>query len=262
MRRYWRVWNTFVRASIARDLEFRANFFAKVLQNLVWFIFFLVIVQVLYANTTSIAGWSHANAYVLTGTITLVDATLILFAWGLTEVPSMVRSGTLDFLVSKPVDSLFWISMRMFRMENVGRWLAGLGLVIWGVHLDTGHVVTLPDVGGYVFLCIAAILTYYSLMTLLMTLAIWFVRVDNLWVIGDVVQMMARNPIDIWPNPGRKLLTYWLPIALFATLPASSLKDAMNPQYLLLGLVWMIGSLIVVRMFWNYSMRHYSSASS
>ena len=43
MGRYWKIYRTFFTSSLARELEFRANFFAKVLQNGVWIFFFLMI---------------------------------------------------------------------------------------------------------------------------------------------------------------------------------------------------------------------------
>lgn len=261
MRRNFRVWRTFVRASIARDLEFRANFFAKMLQNLTWFLFFFVIIQVLYANTTTIAGWGRGSAYILTGTITLVDSTLFMCFWGLTEIPSMVRQGTLDFLVSKPVDGLFWASMRMFRVDTIGRMAAGIGLVIWGCSIEH-FAFSLPNVLAYLFLVLCAMITFYTVMAFLMTLAVWFVRVDNLWVISDVINMTGRNPIDIWPQPTRMILTYYLPIAVIASIPARQLRSGWSAPDLLTGLAWVIGGLVVVRLFWDWSMKHYSSASS
>ena len=79
MRRYWNVYKTFFTSSLVRELEFRANFFAKIFQNLVWIFFFVMILLVVYGNTDSIAGWDRGDAFVLAATCFLMNALVMAF---------------------------------------------------------------------------------------------------------------------------------------------------------------------------------------
>jgi ABC-2 type transport system permease protein len=120
VQRYWKIYRTFFVSSFARELEFRANFIAKVGQNVVWIFFFILILLVIYRNTNSVAGWSRGDAFVLAATCFFMNAAFSAFFMSLTEIPEQVRRGTLDFVLTKPVDTQFWISTRKFNFDQIG----------------------------------------------------------------------------------------------------------------------------------------------
>ena len=97
---------------------------------------------------------------------------------------------------------------------------------------------------------------------MLMTTGIWLVRVDNLWVLGDTVMQVARYPLDIYSSGLQRILTFIVPLAFLATIPARQLKDGFDPLMLALGVCWALGFLIISRLFWNFALSHYGSASS
>ncbi|MBS1722234.1 MAG: ABC-2 family transporter protein [Armatimonadetes bacterium] len=261
MSRYWRVYKLFWTSSLQRELEFRANFIAKIFQNLVWIVFFLTIVLVIYSNTDSVAGWNRGDAFVLAATVFLLGSASTAFFFSLMEIPEQVRRGTLDFVVTKPIDSQFWVSLRRFNFDQIGAIIAGLTMLVFGV-VTSHHSVTLVGVVFFAVLFCAAVVLYNSFVTMLMTLGIWLVRVDNLWVLGETVQQIARYPIDMY-RPGVKLLlTYYLPLAFIATIPASQLVREPDLRSVAIGVAWAIGLFIVARRYWRFAMVHYSSASS
>jgi len=58
------------------------------------------------------------------------------------------------------------------------------------------------------------------------------------------------------------VLTFILPLAFIATIPASQLIHGANWGLVTLGVVWAVVFGILARLFWKYAMRHYTSASS
>jgi ABC-2 type transport system permease protein len=84
----------------------------------------------------------------------------------------------------------------------------------------------------------------------MMTLGIYFVRVDNLWVLGDTMMTIARNPVDIYGLVAQRFFLYVLPIALLGTVPARQLTRGATVHDLTLSLAW------------AFALRAYSSASS
>lgn len=261
MGRYWRVYRTFFVSSFARELEFRANFFAKVAQNLVWIVFFILILLVIYRNTDSVAGWSRGEAYMLAATCFLMNSFSGGLFMSLVEIPQQVRLGTLDFVVTKPIDSQFWVSTRRFNFSDVGVLIAGLAMTGYGVFLAEVS----PDLAqwtAYVILVGASLAIFYSFNLALMTLGIWLVRVDNLWVLGESVMQIARYPIDIYQGALQRIFVYVVPLAFLATIPTKQLVRELDVQMLVLGVVWAAAALILSRLFWRFAMRHYTSASS
>lgn len=259
--RYWRIYRTFFVSSLARELEFRANFVAKVFQNIVWIGFFVLALLVVFGRTTTIAGWNQGEALILGATVFVMNAISSAFFFSLNDIPTQVRMGTLDFVVTKPVDSQFWVSSRRFNFDQIGSLLAGVVMVAVGVRLAgiaPGPVQWL----AYVTLVACAVGLFYSFNLALMTTGVWLVRVDNLFVLGESLTQIARYPLDIYPTGVQRLLTFVLPLALLSTFPARQLVHGADGGAVALGLIWTAFALFASRRFWRFALRHYSSASS
>lgn len=261
MKKYWKVYSTFFVTSFRRELEFRANFFAKIIQNAIWISFFVMILLVVFSRTTTIAGWSRGDAFVLAATLFIMNSIANAMFFSLHEIPQHIRMGTLDFLLTKPIDNQFWISTRRFNFDQIGTLFAGVAMTIIGV-VQSGSSPGLPHWIAYFVLVLASTAIYYSLMLILMTLGIWLVRVDNLWVLGESLMQIARYPIDIYGVAIRRFFVYGLPLAFISTIPAAQLVKGFDPQMLALGVVWAIVFLMAARVFWRFALRSYASASS
>lgn len=261
MGRYWRIYRTFLASSFARELEFRANFFAKVVQNIVWCGFFVMMLLVVYSRTDDVAGWNRADGMVLAAVCFLMNAVTMATTFSLMEIPQMVRMGTLDFVLTKPVDSQFWVSGRKFNFDQIGTILAGVAMLIIGIVPGDG-LPSLLDWFGFSVLFVCSVLLFYSFNLFLMTLGIWWVRVDNLWVLGESVMQIARYPVDIYGATMQRVFLYIVPLAFVATVPSQQLVRGFDGASVALGVVWTSATLVAARLFWRRALRSYSSASS
>jgi ABC-2 type transport system permease protein len=262
VRRLFEIYKKFFASSIQRELEFKANFFANVGQNILWIAFFILLPKIVYTNTSSVAGWSEGDSYVLAATVFFTYALLIVFfSVNLMEIPEKVRKGTLDFDLLKPVDSQFLVSIRKFSFDEIGTIIGGIVMLLIGLSMS-GYEPSLIQVATYLFMLFCAVVIFYSFQLIMMTLAIWLVRVDNLWVFGETVYYVARFPTDIFKSQLRVILTYYIPIAFIASEPTKVLLGRTGPSTALIALVWMIAFVVVSRMFWRWALGRYSSASS
>lgn len=261
MGRYWRVYRTFVSSSLVREMEFRANFFAKVLQNLVWIVFFLLILAVVYGNTTSVAGWQKGDAIVLAATVFLLTSLASALLFSVNEIPQQVRLGQLDFVITKPIDTQFWVSTRRFNFDQIGTLAAGTLLMVIGVRESHAVVGVLQWLAWAIHIG-AALAIYYSFTLALMTTGIWLVRVDNLWVLADSVMQVARFPLDIYSTGVQRFLTFVVPLAFLSTAPARQIVRGFDATSLCIAVGWAMLALVLSRLFWQFALRHYGSASS
>lgn len=262
MRRLFPIYKKFFTSSIQRELEFKANFMANVVQNVLWIAFFILLLKIVYTNTTTVAGWSEGDSYVLAATVFFTYATLIAFtSSNLMEIPEKVRKGTLDFDLLKPVDSQFLISIRKFNFDEIGTIIGGIVMLFIGLSMN-GHVPSFLQVGFYLMMCVCAVLIFYSFQLMMMTLGIWLVRVDNLWVLGEMVYYVARFPMDIFRSPLKIILTYYIPIALIASEPTKVLLGRAPLGTIGYATAWTIVFLAISRLFWRYAISKYSSTGS
>lgn len=242
-------------------MEFRANFIAKLLQNATWIIFYILIVLVIFGQTNDIAGWNREMVFVLIATISLITSLHSAFFFSCFELPEQIRRGTLDFVITKPVDSMFWVSSRRFNITSLGTIVASL--IMLGVGLaQAGKVPTAESWLAYFLLCVLALVMVYSLGMLLMTTAIYFVRVDNLWVLAETFIETARYPVDIFRTRIPLLLTVYVPLGLLSSVPARTLFEGPNWWLVGISLLWAVIFSIAARWFWLFSLSRYTSSSS
>lgn len=261
MARAWRIYRTFVRSSFVRAMQFKADFFGQLLSVASWITFIGFAVVVVYENVETVAGWERGPGFVIAGTSFLVSALCYLLFPSLIELPEQFRRGTLDFVLTKPVDSQFWVSCRKVQISDIGTVLGSGAMVAYGAATTDPS----PSPHGwtaYAVALLAGVALLYSFRLALMTLGVWFVRVDNLWALEEAASQVARQPVDVFGMPIRVLLTHILPIALFATVPTRLLVGRGTAYDLGNAVLWGIAGLILSRKFWLYAMRSYSSASS
>jgi ABC-2 type transport system permease protein len=259
---YWRLYKAFVRTSFVREMEFRANFWAKMLYNALWLGFFLATLKIIYRHTDSIAGWSESEALMLAATLYFIDALIsTLFYFGLSELPTLVRQGTLDFVLFKPVDSQFWLSLRRINLDQLGSLVVAVLLGIYALS-RLEYTPSLLNVALYFGMVLTGVLIFYSFHFMMMTLSIWLVRVENLWVLSEVFAQIGRFPTDVFDRVLRRVFTYVLPVAFLATIPTQALLGKASAGFLWFAAAWAIGFFVMGRVFWKFALRSYTSASS
>lgn len=262
MTRLFRIYRTFVSSSLSREAEFRANFAAKILKNAIWTMFFYFLIEVIYMNTPDIAGWERGEALILAGIVMFIGCLIDLLFFEIFRMPDHVRKGTLDFILTKPVDAQFWVSLRRFSIDQIGAVAAAVIMVVYGMTQAKAFNPGVLEWLGFFALVVCAAAIYYSIAVTMMTMAIYFVRLDNLWVVATGSLDMARFPLDIYMPPVQRLFTFGIPLAFFGTIPTGVLLGRWPVWWVGVGAVMAFVSLAVSRFFFRRSLRKYSSASS
>ena len=74
MFRYLRLYSHFVRFSLSKSMEFRIDFFFRIVMDCVYYAVNLAFFKVLYLHTNSLGGWKETDTMVFVGTYLFVDA--------------------------------------------------------------------------------------------------------------------------------------------------------------------------------------------
>ena len=258
---YWRIYKQLLVSSIAKDLEYRENFVAKLLQNLVGFLFYLLTIYIVFANVEQVAGWKAPQFLILMGTCFFIDSIHGTFCYHLSKLPELVRRGELDFVLIKPISSQFWVTFREFDFSTISLLIVSVIAVGMGVSAS-GVTLGILQILGYLVLTMAAILMFFAVRMIMMTTAVWFIDVSHMWVLSDTMMSIARFPTDIYGTNVRRIFIYYLPLAFIATIPAKQLIDGFSMPSMLHGILWAVIFWIASKLFWNFALKHYSSASS
>ncbi len=253
VRALWRV-------NAAEELQYRANFVASLLGTVFWLATALLTVAVFFSQTQRLGGWSFWEVVVLLGVFNalagLVEAMLRPSIGQLVED---VRKGTLDLVLARPVEAQVYVSFRRLDLWRLTDIVVGFGLSLYAL----GKLGRGPDalqVAEFLATLVSAGFVVYSIWIALMSMAFWFVSVENLSVLFDAVFEAARYPVSAYPGALRFLFVYLVPIAWTTTIPASALTGRLGPVAALAAVGVGAATLALSRLLWRTALRSYTSA--
>jgi ABC-2 type transport system permease protein len=249
------------RLNFAEELQYRANFVASILGTLFYLGMALLTLALFFRHTARLGGWDYWEVVVLLGVFnTLTGVVESVLRPGIGRLASEVRSGGLDLALIKPVDAQAFVSFRrldVWRLTDIG-----LGLMVSGFALHKlGHIPSLMHIGAFIVCLLAAATMVYAIWVGLMSLAFWFVAVENISVLFDALYQGARYPVSAYPGVLRFLFVYLIPIAWTTTIPASALTGRLGPETAFGALAVGTVSLLLTRLLWRAALRKYTGAS-
>ncbi|MBW4486661.1 MAG: ABC transporter permease [Trichocoleus desertorum ATA4-8-CV12] len=260
MQRYGRVLRLFWGTAIAAEMEYRLNFVLSAftsLGNLAGSLFGLFL---FYRTGYTFEGWSWAEALVVLGVFTVFQGFSSTFLGpNLNHIVQHVQQGTLDFVLLKPINSQFWLSTR-----TVSPW--GLPDVVFGC-LVIGYAGQQLGIGLSAYLLGAVPLLFgfislYSLWFMLGATSIWFVKIYNVTEVLRGLLEAGRYPMVAYPVAYRFFFTFIVPVAFLTTIPSEALLGRVELVWLLGAGLLAVALFLASRLFWQFALRFYTSASS
>jgi ABC-2 type transport system permease protein len=259
--RYLRLYRAFVINCLSRAMEFRAQFFAGIFGYIIWSGVSLLFIEAVFRQN-AVMGWTRDEMWVLYGTCLILES----LCWGflgpnMWRFSSMVRDGSLDLALCRPVNTQFFVSARYIDLNAILNMLPGLGLLIYGLN----KLAQWPSAMQWLHwaaLLFCGFVMAYCLWFLVVTLAIWTVKMESVAVVFEPLMQMARFPVDVYPRSWQWSLTFILPIAFLTTFPTNALLGRAATWLLpvALGLATLL--LFLSSWFFNFALRFYSSASN
>ena len=223
MRRTLAIVRAQLRASVALALQYRVEFLAEGALAILWMAVALVPLLVVYGTRTVVEGWSFPEMLLVLGWFVALKGILEgAVSPSLIAVIEHVRKGTLDFVLLKPADAQLLVSVAKLEPWRIID-LAGAGVIFAYAFGKLGRAPTAGEVAAALAMLLAALLVLYSIAILVVSIAFFAVRVDNLLYLFQSIFDVARWPSSIFRGVLAVLFTYVLPLALMTTYPALAL---------------------------------------
>jgi len=244
------------------ELAYRLNFVLGILEMVLVIGTSIGAVLVLFTQTSSLNGWSLPQMIALTGVYYLVQGGVnLVFSPSFEKLMEHVRQGTLDFTLLKPANTQFLVSTRHFRLVRIVDFFFGMSVVVVGL-LMLGDAVTVWSALAFLVTLACGIACVYALLLTLVTLAFWFVRVDNILAIFWAFTDAGRFPIDLYPGWLRLTLATIVPIGIAVTVPAEAISGRMSIETFGAMLGGTALSVGFASWFWRRGLRSYTGASA
>jgi ABC-2 type transport system permease protein len=262
--RYLVVYQVMLRNSLIREMNFKLNFLLWIVVEALWFVGQLVFIQVIFNQVDALGDWTKWQMVLLVGTHQIISQIFQAFFYlNLTNLPELVRTGKLDFVLLQPIDAQFAASLRQFALDSLVSGLVGVAIVTYA--LFKLQVVPTPgQIILYLTTVFLGITIHYAILLALSTMSFWMTRSQGLiWAYFNIMNL-ARYPDVIFKGLIKFIFSWLVPVIVVTNVPARVLIHAsQTPWWLILHLLLASTLMLLLsRILWRFALDRYSSASS
>lgn len=251
----------FLRSSFQAEIEYRANTVVNLANSALMVALMFAILHAFFYRVESLGGWSLEQMLALFGVALILEGLIDCWLYpSLHTVSENVRQGHLDLLLVRPVDSQFAVTFSNLQIWNAPTIVIGFATILYSMS-EQGSL-SLVNIAHLVLMLVSGIAIFYSIFLVTCTLAFWFIKIGEVWIITYALMEIGRYPVTAYPNWIRFTLTYLVPIAFISNVPAEAASGVLGFGRSLSALG--IGALALAssRWFWRLSVSRYTSASS
>jgi len=262
LRKYLKVYAKFLHTSLASELEYKTNILIDLITAILSLIGSIFLLSIFFQNDGSIGGWDFKQALIIQGIYTILNGiTNTWFNPNLTEIVKHIREGTLDFVLLKPIDSQFFISLKKINPSGFLEIMLGFSLLFFCIRINQINLnlsfLTLSLITISCSICIL-----YSLWFFISTTTIWFVKTWNAIEVLRSFLYIGRFPLNSFSFSLRIFFSVFIPIAFITTIPSEVFLGLTTLWKILLEVIVATVFVITSRRFWLFALKFYSSASS
>ena len=271
---YYRVFVTFARNSLVRDMTFRWNFLIQCASSVSWVLmnlgfYVLIFGQLDGKELAPDSGWRQYEFFVFLSTTLFVNSLVqTFFMPNAAEFSELIRTGMLDFALLKPIDTQFLISLQRVNWSALTNFAFAGGLLtfaLWKLDYHPGW----RELLLYPLYILCGVLILYSLMIALASTSIWFGRNQTLYDFWFYITNFSRYPMEIYQGtlglPLRWFFTFIIPVLVVVNVPARLLAKPLKSgewQLALFTIGATLCSLLASRWIFRRALASYRSASS
>lgn len=215
-----RTYALLVRAHVRSQLQYRLSLALELLATFMLTFLDFVAILVIFEQVPALEGWAVAEVALLYGIASIAFALTDLAVGHLDLLSEMIRDGSFDQVLTRPLPSLLQVVASDFSVRRVAKGLQGL--VVLGVAL--AHVDVEWTVGRVLMLPVAVVagaVIYGAVWVALATIA--FLIVDAIEFVNAFTyggNFCSQYPLDVFALWLRSLFVFVLPIAFVAYFPA------------------------------------------
>lgn len=261
--KYFRIYWYLIKVNFSLITAYRVNFINNVIGSLGWGAFSILIVVLLTSKTPVVFGWTRTEFLVLAGCVNIFLAMYrALFSRNFERFSRVMLTGDLDGILVKPIDSMFLLSLSYINFSGIFRFLLSSLFVYYLLVFELQKSLSLfTTITFFVFLVIG-ILILYSVWFLFLTLTIWYPDLSNLNALMYSIDGLIRYPREMYQKFSYILFIAIFPLTMVVVFPTKILLQKITAIELLPMIITALGMFFAARLFWQFALRSYTSASS
>ncbi len=263
MRRALRLHRIFISQHMKRLMEYKLDFTMGALGLFISQVIQLLFLGIIFSQIPNLKGWSFNEILFIYGFSLIpkgIDHLLFDNLWMIGY--QIVNKGEFDKYLTRPINSLFYVTVENFQVDAFGELIMGIVLVAYSVVQLLSHIVWYRI---FVLLLIVpfAVLIFTSLKIITASIAFWTKQSGHVIHMVYMVNDFAKYPVTIYNNVVKVIITYILPFAFTAYYPAGYFLRGQDGLFSVVGTILISVTLFGISLFvWNKGVKSYESAGS
>lgn len=222
MKKYFLIYKESIRVSIASATTYRANFILHSVITLLGNIVFPLVTLLIYGSGASFEGWSMYEVLLIQSIFTMSTGLSNMFFGGMVwNTMGHVQAGTLETVLIKPVDCMFYLLATNFGIHS-------FGVVVGGGAI---FIISLTHVGGTgILMWMQFIIFFFMGLFVMLGMELLMAATSFKWVAnsripemyGSILQF-GNYPQTIFNKTILCLTSFIIPVGTIGYFPASAL---------------------------------------
>ncbi len=263
LHRAFKLHRIFIKQDLKRLMEYKIDFMTGAVGLLLAQGVNIFFISIIFSQIPALDGWTFEQILFIYGFALLPKAIDHLFTDNLWSVAYfIIRNGDFDKYLTRPVSTLFAVTVEKFQVDAFGELFVGillLGISVPSVSLN----VSVLNVFLFIISMLFATLIYTGIKLITASISFWTKKSGHITYMFYMVNEFSKYPTTIYNKVVGAIVTYIIPFAFTAFFPASYFVAGGNPWYniggtVIAGTVLMIAGILV----WNKGVNAYESAGS
>ena len=271
--RYFSIWLAFLKNTLSRDMEYKMNFIFEIFIDAIYYGSLFFFFKIIFQFTDSLGSFDQDAIIIFLITMYIADSLYVFLLGGnVFNINENVKSGDLDFILLKPVNSQFFISCRYVNTHAIVSIMILSILLLKLTYVYHGNSFLWINYIFYIPSLILGMFIFYSFEFIISSLVFWLRNFSYAgWLAGELVKY-SRRPDSIYKKWFQKTLFSIFPMAMICSVPSRILLWGMEEtdrgislngvelfilQFFIAGIFLWITTLV-----WKKGLKRYESASS
>lgn len=262
-----RVTWTLVKAAMRAAAQYRFNFVVQALMGVAYQGSGFAFIAVVLSRYPSIGGWTFPEIAVLYALRLVAHAVYLIPLYMLNELDDMVRNGTFDRFLVRPLNPLVQVLTRRFSVNCLGDVVTAVAILVFATSIADLRwtAVNVLYAGAAV---LGGALIEGGLGLAISSMAFTFVQVwPARYLMDNVLLVFGSYPLTIFGAVVQWVMTWVLPVAFIAWVPAAVILDRTAGLGVSATIAWLapvVGAVFFALGYqvWRLMLRRYGSTGS
>ena len=263
MKRAFRLHRIFIAQYLKKLMEYKVDFIVGAVGFLLSQALEILFIGIIFSQIPDLAGWTFNEILFIYGFSLIPKAIDHMFFDNLWMVGyHIVRKGEFDKYLTRPINSLFYVTVEKFQIDAFGELIMGIILITYSL-IQIGADIVWYRVLVLLFLVPFAVLIYTAIKIITSAISFWTKQSGHITHMFYMSSDFSKYPVTIYNNFIKVVITFIIPFAFTAYYPASYFLRGENGLFCVLGTILISSLLFVVSILvWNRGVKKYESAGS